>query len=200
LTKNAKNLCREEVQLFGKLVLSGEFYEYFFPEFYALKLEYLEQLCLSLLKKEFTSEYSQFRRIVKSAILGMFFAKTSEFKSIQSIFMKKFPSIHQWINKTKVCGSGKDRYKQLSNALFQFEAYYMLQKIAKSFNKRHRGQIPLFTIHDCLVTTVNHLDELHRFMKSEFEDAFGVSPQLKKEIWQLELDSNDSESGLQIAA
>ena len=65
----------------------------------------------------------------------------------------------------------------------------MIDKIAREYDKIHKGKVPIFTLHDCLITTVSHVEELKDFMEKKFIDLFEVAPNLTIEKSNFAIDS-----------
>lgn len=186
LKKIDVTLCPQELQRFGELTIKGGLYELFMDDFEGLGFEKLKSLHYGLVDKKRGSKFEgtdkQIRKIVKKSLLGMIFGKGSQFRQMRDFFKVEFPTIYTWLIRIKRFGKGKDRYKKVSHCLFQMEAHYMI-KIAFTFNTKERGRTPLFTLHDCLITTINKLDELETHMRNEFIRMLGVSPNLKRKEW-----------------
>ncbi|MEI6088684.1 MAG: hypothetical protein WCR66_13915, partial [Bacteroidota bacterium] len=58
------------------------------------------------------------------------------------------------------------------------EAQMLLHKVAKAVYK-YDPSIPLFSIHDSLVTTEKHQKTVTNIIEQEYRKQFGVSPQLE---------------------
>jgi hypothetical protein len=67
--------------------------------------------------------------------------------------------------------------------LQRMESHLVLLKIAKRIS-RERPELPIFSIHDSLTTTVGNEDYVRRIMEEELLAAIGFSPTLKTEPWQ----------------
>lgn len=152
----------EEVISFGKEILNKGLYKLFYKDF-----EYL------------VNEESTLRDVVKEGILGMMNARSTKFKKIQKIFKRYFPSILVWINKFK-----KDKHELFSYLTMQTEAHFMLNVVAREINKRYRGKIVLFTLHDSLITTEDDLDILYGIMADILDREMGFTPILTKKVWK----------------
>lgn len=124
----------------------------------------------------------------------MLFAKSSSYKFEQLVFKELYPTIHKFINEFKDAQSEElnwnldNRHKKLSYLCFQFEAKLMIDNIAREYDKLHKGKIPVFTLHDCILTTSSNVHELKEFMDNKFSELLGESPNLTKEY--SELDTN----------
>lgn len=118
----------------------------------------------------------------------MLFAPANKYSFEQIVFKEIYPSIHKFINEyknayqykdsEKIIYSKKERHKKLSHLCFQFEAKVMIDNIAREFDKLHKGKVPIFTIHDCLLTTSSNAKELKTFMQNKFIELFGLAPNL----------------------
>ena len=93
-------------------------------------------------------------------------------------FVDDFLDLNEFKNIEQNSGDSKERHKKIAYCTFQFEAKTMIDKIAREYDKIHKGKVPIFTLHDCLITTVSHVEELKDFMEKKFIDLFEVAPNL----------------------
>lgn len=178
--KSLESLDIKEIELMFKLAIEGSFYDDFmnnFDEVYSLKE--IEIFHYNNSEEEFVGGYKQKRKVVKKRILAMLFAGTNHYTIEQDIFSLKYPTILKNINKFK---SDKD-YEKFSHALFQIEAHYMLNEVARNFNRVYYKKAPLFTLHDCLITTIDFEEQLRSVMKETFTQLLGVPPKMEAEKW-----------------
>lgn len=68
----------------------------------------------------------------------------------------------------------------------------MIDKIARQFDKLDKGKVPVFALHDCILTDSGNVAELKEFMNNKFIEMFGVAPNLTLETSSL--DSNYCEA------
>lgn len=178
--KTSVSITPVESQLLMKLASDGLFYEYFVPLFDKV---YSEEKYKKIFNKKSNDEYlgteAQKRKIVKNILLKTLFAKTTQFTIEQSIFSNVFPTLLKKINKFKE----ENGYEKFSHLLFQIEANYMLNVLARDFNRKFYRYAPVFTLHDCLITTEDFKDQLINVFDKVFNREFGVVPKLKTEIW-----------------
>jgi hypothetical protein len=78
----------------------------------------------------------------------------------------------------------KDDKTLLPCLLQRMESHLVLQKIAKRIS-RERPELPIFTIHDSVATTIGNEEYVRRVMEEELLAAIGFSPSLKVEPWHL---------------
>ena len=57
----------------------------------------------------------------------------------------------------------------------------MIENIARDFYKLHKGKVPVFTLHDCILTTTSHAEEIKEFMQNKFKTLLGIAPNLTLE-------------------
>ena len=74
------------------------------------------------------------------------------------------------------------QHKKVSHLFLQLESYIMLDIVARKWNKS-RSKIPFFTLHDCIITTKENVEELKRFMEEVFTSVVGVSPNFKTKLF-----------------
>jgi hypothetical protein len=69
--------------------------------------------------------------------------------------------------------------------LQRIESEIILNRVAKRI-EIERPDLPLFTIHDSVVTSVGNELYIQFVMKEEMENAIGLSPNMKIEYWKPE--------------
>lgn len=191
---------KKELNSFGNSIINGKLYEQFSElllnqDFYESKgvqfnkaIKYYQFAFNDMFGYYFDGDVYDLKKFAKRRFLSMLFAPANKYSFEQIVFKELYPSIHKFINEYKNANqykdsetmiySKKERHKKLSHLCFQFEAKVMIDNIAREFDKLHKGKVPIFTIHDCLLTTVNHAEELKLFMEDKFVDLFGVAPNL----------------------
>lgn len=205
LAKMPVYLLNTEVDDFGGLVLNKKLYERFADrifneEVYSSKGYNFEKV-MKYYNHEFKEQFGYYfdgnmkdlEKFAKKRLLSMLFAKTSIYKFEQLAFGSLFPQVLNFINEFKNIeqnsGDSKERHKKIAYCTFQFEAKTMIDKIAREYDKIHKGKVPIFTLHDCLITTVSHVEELKDFMEKKFIDLFEVAPNLTIEKSNFAIDS-----------
>jgi hypothetical protein len=169
-----------EIELMQGKALNGTFYDDFIAEYQKNYIPDDIRIMFEIVNKEkFTGSDKQIRKVVKKRILAMLFAETYQFKTEQQIFETKYPNVLNVINKFK----DEFGYEKLSHILLQLEAHFMINEAGRSFNNKHWRNAPLFTLHDCLITTADHVDELESIVKETFTKLIGVCPNTKTTFW-----------------
>ncbi len=118
----------------------------------------------------------------KEASFKSFFSQNSSFglnKPLQT-FASVFPNVYKIFANIK---SGKNLHSTLACTLQNLEAELILHVICKRISEEY-PHIPLFTIHDSIVTTVDYSGCVKQIMKEELETAIGSTPQIKTEVWK----------------
>lgn len=191
---------KTELDSFGNSIINGKLYEQFSElllnqDFYESKgvqfnkaIKYYQFAFNDMFGYYFDGDLKDLKKFTKKRFLSMLFAKTSKYHFEQLVFKELFPSIHKFINEYKnvykykdsetMIYSKKDKHKKFSHLCFQFEAKVMIDKIAREFDKINKGKVPVYTIHDCLLTSSSNAEELKLFMEDKFVDLFGVAPNL----------------------
>lgn len=200
------DLDKTELEEFGHAVKSGKLYEQFSnlildQSFYESEgkdynkvLKYYQYKFNKQFNHYFDGDLKELKKFSKKGLLSMLFAKSSSYKFEQLVFKELYPTIHKFINEFKDAQSEElnwnldNRHKKLSYLCFQFEAKLMIDNIAREYDKLHKGKIPVFTLHDCILTTSSNVHELKEFMDNKFSELLGESPNLTKEY--SELDTN----------
>jgi hypothetical protein len=196
-------LDRVEVEKFGKDILQGNYYHQFIDmfddEYYISNSQYQ-------LKREFNFSEKDKLKIIKTRMLSWPNARINDFKSEQAVFKKLYPTIHDFLTKfktrryiaregifkkkaEKIAKETKidiketfQQHKKVSHLFLQLESYMMLDIVARKWNKS-RSKIPFFTLHDCIITTKDNVEELKQFMEEVFTSVVGVSPKFNTKLF-----------------
>ena len=62
------------------------------------------------------------------------------------------------------------------------ESYLILDYITKKISVAY-PEIPLYTIHDSIVTTLGYVDYVEAQLKEDLVDFFGLRPKIEREVW-----------------
>jgi hypothetical protein len=195
LDKTSVCIVNTDVDDFGNSVLKKQLYqrfadEIFKEEVYTSKGHNFEKVMKYYnydFKKQFgyhfDGDMNDLVKFAKKRLLSMLFARTYSYKFEQLAFGSIFPQVLKFINAFKDVeqnseDNSKERHKKIAYCTFQFEAKTMIDKIAREFDKIHNDKVPVFTLHDCLITTVSHVEELKYFMEKKFIELFEVAPNL----------------------
>jgi hypothetical protein len=193
----------DEVEQFGKDILEGNYYRQFIDMF---NDEYYISNSRYELKREFNYSDDDRLKIIKTRMLSWPNARVTDFKSEQAVFKKLYPTIFDFLTKfkrrryiaregifkkkaEKIAKESKidiketfQQHKKVSHLFLQLESYMMLDIVARKLNKS-RTKIPFFTLHDCIITTKDNVEELKRFMEEVFITVVGVSPNFKTKLF-----------------
>ncbi len=174
LVKNPEILNNKEFSLLKKESTDGSFYDNFITAFEG---EYKEYEFKEFYEEDYPDPYEgthkQKRRVIKRRLLKMIFSEITHFDKEQEIFRKRFPTILDILNNYKK----KNKYNLLSHLLQQFESHFVLDCVAREFNKNfHRKGVPIFTIHDAIAVPEEYKDHFKEIAKSVFISKFGCHP------------------------
>ncbi|MBF2707738.1 hypothetical protein [Flavobacterium soyangense] len=159
---------KEDKNRFVDLVAAGALYEY---------LETAFKRDLNMLNVT--------RNTAKIAVLQAFFSDNRFIGTKQAapkkLFSKLFPSVY------KVYAAIKRKDKTLLAILLQnIESHFIVEVIARRIAKEY-PKLPIFTIHDSIVTTVGNEQLVIDIMNDELTKGVGKAPKLKLEYWNPEL-------------
>ena len=59
----------------------------------------------------------------------------------------------------------------------------MLDIVARKLNNDLKGKVPVFTLHDCIITTEENLEFVESFMKNTLTEALGFTPKMKSKVF-----------------
>jgi len=149
-----------EVEQYKKLTSDGSLYEYLKDEFSVV------------LGSAFKN-----KRAVKSIIFTVFFTDNRYQDEVKQLFKKLFPVV------TKIFSIIKRKDRTILPRLLQsIEAYLFLQVITKEV-ARINSRIPLYTIHDSIVTTEQYVPVVRKVMREVLTRYIGAVPTFSEEKW-----------------
>lgn len=179
-TKTLESLDIVEKELLKEKCVSGQFYELFISDFRTTFNWFkLKGMFKTVSKDEFDGSDKQVRKIAKKYLLAMIFADVNSYRKVQDIFKKKFPNLLDVL----ILFKKKFGYESLSHFLLQMESCLMLDKVARRFNAKYWREAPIFSLHDCLITTVDYESQLEAILKEVFKEEFDVAPRVETAHW-----------------
>lgn len=147
------------------------------------------------LSNAFNREYDQntTRDSVKEMWSMVAFGKVRSVNHVSTpefyrFFAKRYPTVLKLYDTIKA-----EKYQSMAHLLQQIEAHIVL-KVSSKRVTRLKPRVPLFSIHDSLVTTVEHVEFVRSVMEEELSRLVGYKPKLKIEPWSAEALSEQSES------
>ena len=161
---SSETLCSIEFQRYQKLVSSGRIYEFFEDK-------------LTINNNELKNGKTK-RDIVKYRMMLCLYSKNGGYSGgMKSVFKKHFPKLY-----TLICKLKANKHNTLAILLQRIESYLILEVICNriAFEK---PQLPIFTIHDCIVTTVGNEQYVSKIIKEEMQKIVGIAPMLSFERW-----------------
>ena len=152
----------KEFQEYKKLVTTGKIYDEF------VKLSQID-------KKELDNGFSK-RDIVKFRFMLCFYsANNSISQGMKTLFRSKFPKIY-----ALMCDLKQKDHTTLSILLQRVESTLILDKICGRISSEF-PKIPLFTIHDSILTTPYNVEYVKSIIEEECEKYIGIAPMLSIE-------------------
>jgi hypothetical protein len=120
--------------------------------------------------------YESERDFAKSVVMEIFYSSPKSTVSEVKMFKDKFPSVF------KIIKYIKDECVEFHRLLSHIEAYCLLNCVALKFSKKY-PDIPLWSIHDSLVTTANYLPLLKKETEKLLLDVTTLQSYTKEEYW-----------------
>lgn len=158
---------KEDVKRYKDLVVAGQLYEY-------LEEQFKRELDLPAID----------RTTAKVALLQAFFSDNrfigTEEAAPKRCFSQLFASVYKVFSTVK----RKDK-RTLALLLQNIESYFIVDVISRRFSTEY-PDLPFFTIHDSIVTTVGNEALVSQIISEELEKGVGVAPKLKYEYWDKE--------------
>lgn len=158
-TRIAVLLDSKDVQLYIALVQKGTFYEYFMDE----------------IKKRTGIVYT--RDVIKREMFKVFFSNNYTQNDFKNIFKAIFPSVHEIFSLIK-----KGKHNKLALLLQRIESEILLRDICKQITLKH-PDVPIFTIHDSIATTIDNQAIVLDIMKQRFSERMNSVPIIEPELW-----------------
>jgi len=173
LSRFFRNIEGHEFDTYKRIVSAGRFYETI--------MEWIQE------EKGIAME----REDVKTIGFKLFFSPNrtdpeGENHWLMDYFREKFPQVVDLFMIIKRQYQDFDVEKQhgrLACLLQSIESEIILNRCCKRIWEEKDKQVPVFTIHDSIATTVEHQEYVKHVMKEELTRAIGVSPKLKPEVW-----------------
>ncbi|AUD00877.1 hypothetical protein [Spirosoma pollinicola] len=166
LVKSTDDKQIPDILLYLDLVQSGKFYEYM----------------QELTKRSQSQDKSKLsRKEIKEMCMTVFFANPNDqnkyFKLQRDSFSSLFPTVYNIFNIIK-----SRQYNTLAILLQSIESELVLNKICTRITNE-RPDLPIFTIHDSICTTIGNEGYIEAIMNEELYNAVGMKPHFKKEYW-----------------
>lgn len=131
------------------------------------------------------------RKEVKTAVFQVLFTPNNFIGQKQArpkkLFKELFPEVYGLLNRIK-----KKDSTALPRLLQQIESYVMLHVVAKRIRREHPN-VPIFTVHDSILTTVSNQLIVEQIMQEELARIVGYAPTLHCEL----LHPSEAENALQ---
>lgn len=152
------------IEEYRKQVLDGSFYEKF----------------AELIAVETHGNVTPDRDQSKDYVFQIFFGKNDPYhlRRINRVFQKYYPDVASIFSMFK-----KKEHRDLALVLQRIESEVVLNVITKRFNAIF-PEVPLFTIHDCIITETGYKDQLKEIMEEETRRIISAPPRIKEEYWK----------------
>jgi hypothetical protein len=167
LCKRAESLTDSDVHRFQELVLKGQLYDYM----------------ATVIGTKLGFEINNRKRI-KELMFQVLFTDNrfigQEDAAPKREFRKLFPTVYQLFSLIK-----QHEKANLPKLLQRIESHLVLQIITKRISKE-RSNLPIFTLHDSIITTIGNELYVKTVMQEELTKVAGYAPALKVEYWTKE--------------
>lgn len=156
----------DDIKKYVDLVTSGSLYEFLARVF----------------KREIGDEFKN-RKQLKGVIFTVLFTSNHFIGQPEAkpkrIFRKYFPTVYKIFSLIK-----RGDKTNLPRLLQRMESYIVLDRICKRISLE-RPNLPIFTIHDSVITTKGNEDYVKGIMLEELRNCIGYEPKLKIESWNV---------------
>jgi hypothetical protein len=171
LVKRIKEVSTtENTRLYKEIVANGTFYEDFGK---------ILQNC-GVLEKDLDQDI--IRKSAKNATFSAFFSPNTSISYCEDAksFKEVFPIVFDIF---KMIKSTRGKHNTLAILLQHLEATLVLQRACKIISEE-RPDIPIFTLHDSIITTVGNENYVNEVLTNVLTEAIGVAPKIKIERWE----------------
>ncbi|WP_407508410.1 type 2 periplasmic-binding domain-containing protein [Elizabethkingia anophelis] len=161
---------KEDVVKFKEIVISGKFYE----EFGKVLKENGE------IDESYNVSDAEVKKIVKKIIFSTLFSKNRSIRHNNAIqlFKRIFPNVYKVLSFIK-----KEQHNTLAIILQNLEADIILHTVCNEINEKY-PHIPLFTLHDSVISTEEHVDIVKNVILQTMNKFFSKEVSLKIERWE----------------
>lgn len=111
---------------------------------------------------------------IKVMILTTLFSKNRYTPKCKQYFRRYFPLIYDLISLTK-----KNNHKALSCLLQSIESEIILHRCCRKIWEEGNQQIPVFTIHDSICTTIDNTNFVLNIIQQTLTDSIGIPPNVE---------------------
>lgn len=140
-------------------------------------LERYQSVCEKGTLYESLMKSSEIRwKFKKKFFTYVFFGSNSCRSELKTRFYKAYPSIGKMLETIK-----RKDYRLSSHLMQNYESTIFIHRICGALMREHRD-MPVFTIHDSILTLPEHLDAVKNIIYREF-DKLGVKPTLRDESY-----------------
>jgi hypothetical protein len=150
---NETMIDKKELDYYGKLVVSGQLYEFLGAKYY----------------EEFGREKN--RGQIKKMLFGIFYSKVISYPKEKTFFTKFFPTIMDYINMV----NNTLKHNDLAIAMQERESMTVLDIVMPKLKELN---IKPYTIHDSFIITESELPIVKEIFLSTCIELFGIAPQL----------------------
>lgn len=151
---------------YSNLVVSGQMYEF------------LQERWLNLFGDYKYQSRQEVKKVVLKALYHNPLHKGSKNYHDVRDFESLFPEVARLLDTIKL-----GEYQRPSHILQRVESYLVLDVICGKVASLNEN-VPLFTIHDSIVTTISYKDKVRDVMKSVLSETMGVAPILAVELFE----------------
>lgn len=186
----------EEFEAYREVVNSKDIYNYLLD--IANDLLANDKTAQAIWDKNLRDEKSKFKTLDRSSLKVMVLialyapekSKRAITKFSRYIFYKAFPNMLSILDNLKSMwfktsnGKRTNAYNSVAILLQAIESYIVLEKIVTRIINEHPA-IPVFTIHDSIVTSNSNVETVKQIVDEEFTRFVGVKPQISFENYSL---------------
>ena len=122
---------------------------------------------------------------LKVVVYKVLYSENSYYNHAGARLKRLFDEIYPGVYRTIAAFKAKNE-SALPILLQNLEAQVILDRVAKKISKLY-PKTPLFTIHDSIMVTQSEVEKCKEVFTSEYQRAFGITPNLKIELYKSEI-------------
>lgn len=169
LTTDKPYYVSKNTEKYIRMVSSGKLYEHFIDIL-------IEEGILDP-----NDDFDVLRKKAKMGIISAIFSPNTAigYDQFIKVFSSIFPDVYEIIKAIKY---GKGKHNTLAIVLQSIEAMTVIDKASRIISEMN-SEIPLFTLHDAIITTEKHVDIVEMVLHETLLEEIGIEPTLKREFW-----------------
>lgn len=182
LVNNLQPVVSQDITMYRDDVLSGRLYQVVKQELQDVVVKFgLEKIKSGNWDVNLLQQVLNDYKALKTCVLTSFYSRNQTINSPQAFvkraIRKRYPSVYNLFSLIK----SKD-HTTLPRLLQNIESELLINRVARRINRENR-RVPIFTIHDSIVTVVDRENYIRQVLKEEMQKGIGYVGTVQSEYW-----------------